>query len=66
MRKVKINLKDLITVLEAMQDSGGATEIILFEHEGYPALSDADNQENVITFQAYDEEAETKDGDSIH
>lgn len=65
MKKVKINLEDLLVVLEAMKENG-TSEIIFFEHGALPAICDADEQDNVITFQTFDPEAETKDGDAIH
>lgn len=65
MRKVKISLQDLLAVLQAM-DENGTTDIIVFDHNGIPAICDADEQDNIITFQTYDDSVETKDGDSIH
>lgn len=49
MKKVKIELEDLLIVLEAMS-SNGTKEIIIFDYEGVPAICDADSQEDVITF----------------
>lgn len=65
MKKIRIPLDDLITVLEALRDSGGATEVIIFEYEGIPALVDADDPDNVITFQAIGEDGEN-DEDKLH
>jgi hypothetical protein len=45
----------------------GTKEIIFFEHgAGLPAIADADDPDNIIAFQTYDEQAEDKDGNSIH
>lgn len=65
MKKIKIDIRDLMVVLEAMLDQG-TIEIIFFEHNNLPAIADADDPDNIITFQTYDDEVETKDGDSIH
>lgn len=65
MKKIKINLEDILIVLEAMQNNG-TQDIIFFEHSGLPAIADADEPDNIITFQTFDPEAETKDGDAIH
>lgn len=65
MKKIKISLQDLLVVLQAMAENG-TEEIIFFEKNGVPALSDAEEPDNIITFQTFDPEQETKDGDSIH
>lgn len=65
MRKVKISLQDLLVVLQAMEENG-TTDIIVFDHNGLPAIADADEQDNIITFQTFDDTKETKDGDPIH
>lgn len=52
MRKVKIPLDDLILVLEAMRDSGGTKDLLIFELNGLPAIADFAEQDNVITFAA--------------
>lgn len=66
MKKVAINLQDLVDVLEAMRDSNGTTDVIFFEYNGMPALADKEEPDNVITFQVYDKTEETKDGDIVH
>jgi len=65
MKKVKISLQDLLVVLQAM-DENGTEDIIFFEKNGVPALCDAEEPDNIITFQTFDPEQETKDGDQIH
>ena len=65
MKKIKIDIRDLMIVLEAMLEQG-TINIIFFEHNNMPAIADADDPDNIISFQTYDEESETKDGDSIH
>ncbi len=50
MKKVKIELEELLAVLEAMRDSGGTTEIIIFEHNSLPAICDANEPDNIVTF----------------
>lgn len=65
MKKIKIDIRDLLVVLEAMIENG-TSEIIFFEHGELPAIADADDPDNIIAFQTYDEEQETKDGDQIH
>lgn len=65
MRKIKIDIRDLAVVLETMIEEG-VTEIIISEHRGLPAIADAENPQDLITFQVYNEEEETKDGDKLH
>jgi hypothetical protein len=65
LKKIKIDVQDLLVVLEAMLDSG-TRNIIFFEHNNLPAIADAEDPDNIITFQTYDPSEETKDGDSIH
>jgi hypothetical protein len=68
MKKIKIPIDELITVLEAMKESGGTTQIIIFEQNGIPAICDADEQENYILFQTEGEDpGETNDdGENLH
>lgn len=65
MKKIKIDILDLMVVLEAMIEQG-TTNIIFFEHNDMPAIADAETPENSITFQTFDPTEETKDGDKIH
>jgi hypothetical protein len=65
MKRVKIDLMDLLMVLEAMNENG-TKEILLFEHGGLPALADADDPDNMVTFQTFDPDLENKDGESVH
>lgn len=64
MKRVKIELMDLLVVLEAMNENG-TKDIIFLEHAGLPAIADADEPENLITFQTFDsdEEAANEDGE---
>lgn len=57
MKKVKLSLEDLLSVLEAMA-MADVKDIIFLEYDGHPAICDADDPENLITFQAINEEAE--------
>lgn len=66
MKKIAIDLQDLIDVLVAMRDSGGTTQVVIFEHNGLPTLCDKDDPENIIQFQVFDKEQETKNGDPVH
>lgn len=65
MRKVKINLDDILIVLDAMKENG-TEDVIFFEHGGLPAIADADEPDNIVTFQTFDPDLENKDGDPIH
>lgn len=65
MKRVKIDLNDLMVVLEAMKENG-TTEIVFFEHGNLPAISDAADMDSVITFQTFDPEQEDKDGNIKH
>lgn len=51
-KKIKINIDDLIGVLEIMKESGGTTDVIFFEYNNLPAMADAAEPENIIMFQA--------------
>lgn len=57
MIKVKISLDDILIVLDAMK-SNGTQEVVFFEHEGLPAICDADEPDNIVSFQAFDEDEE--------
>lgn len=65
MKRIKLDIDDLLIVLEAMRENG-TKNIILFEHEDFPAIADYDEPDNIIAFQTYDDDVETKDGDNIH
>lgn len=54
MKKVKIALEDLLIVLEAMEVNG-TKDIIFFDYNGKPAIADADEPEQIITFALDDE-----------
>lgn len=51
MKKIKINVEDLISVLEVLQQNG-TKDVVFFEHNDLPAMTDADEPENIIMFQA--------------
>lgn len=63
MKRIKIGLEDILVVLEAMH-ANGTKDIIFFDHEGLPAIADADEPENMITFQTFDDEI--NDADAVH
>ena len=65
MKKIQIDIRDLLIVLEAMIENG-TNEILFFEHNRLPAIADAADPDNIITFQTYDNEEETKDGEKLH
>lgn len=50
-KKIKISLSDFIGLLESMRDENNTQDIVIFEYKGLPALCDADDMENIITFQ---------------
>lgn len=64
-KKIKIDIDDLITVLEAMKESAGTESVVIIEHEGLPALADANDMDNIIMFQAVGDEQNT-DEDMVH
>lgn len=67
MKKVKINIEDLLVVLQNMIDSEGTTEIIFFEHNNMPAIADANEPENVIVFSSVNENGEVnEDDETVH
>lgn len=65
MKKIKVNLEDILVVLEAMRENG-TEDVVFFESDGMPAIADADEPENVIRFQTFDPEAENEKGEAIH
>ncbi len=62
MKRVKISIQDLMVVLEQMVENG-TTDIVFFEYNGYPAISDADDMDRVITFQSVNEKGELNEDD---
>lgn len=64
MKKIKINIDDLIQVLEVLRDNGGTKDVIFFEYNNLPAMADAAEPENIIMFQSVEGTAE--DEDVIH
>ena len=55
-----------MVVLEAMIENG-TREIIFFEHSGYPAIADAEDQDSVITFQSVNSEGVVnEDDETVH
>lgn len=66
MKKVKIDISDLMIVLEAMMETG-TTEIVFFEHGDSPAIADANDLDNIITFSSVSAEGVVNDEDeTIH
>lgn len=57
MRKIRIPLDDLLAALEACKEAGWEN-IMMFELSGYPAIADADDPDQVITFQSVNEKGE--------
>ena len=56
-----------MVVLQAMVDSEGTTEIIFFEFNGMPALADANEPDNIITFASVSETGEVdEDLEIVH
>lgn len=56
-----------MVVLEAMRDTSQTEEIIFFEYNGYPAIADANDPDNVITFQSVSEDGTVnEDDETIH
>ncbi len=64
MKKVKIPLEDLLAVLESMKQDG-TQEIVFFEFNSLPAIADADEPDNVITFQTVSEKGEVSEEDEV-
>lgn len=63
MKKIRIDINDLIDVLEILRENGGTTHVLFFEHNNLPAMADADEPENIIMFQSVDEDG---DGEGLH
>lgn len=67
MKKVKISLDDLLVVLEAMKETNNTKDIMFFEFNNMPAICDADEPDNVITFQSVTEDGEVnEDDETVH
>lgn len=64
MKRVKISIEDLLTVLDAMAHEG-TTEILFFEHGGYPAIADANDPTNAISFQSVSEDGTVNEDDEV-
>lgn len=60
MKSVTISIEDLMVVLEALKENG-STEIMLFEYNGAPAMSDASEPDNIISFQTESANGEVED-----
>jgi hypothetical protein len=65
MKKIKIDIHDLLAVLEAMIESNGTKEIIFFEHGQYPAICDADDPDSIISFASVNESGEVDETDEV-
>lgn len=64
MKRVKISIEDLMAVLEAMSENG-TKEIIFFEYNNMPAVCDADEPDNVISFQSVSEDGTVNEDDEV-
>lgn len=60
LRKLKINLEQLIVYLTEMKENG-AVDIYIYEHNGLPALCDVEEEDNYIIFSTG-----TEDDDGLH
>lgn len=65
MKKVKISLDDLLVVLEAMRETAGTQDILFFEFNGMPAICDAEDPDNIVTFQSVSETGEVDTDEEI-
>lgn len=65
MKKISIPLEDLLIMLEALQDNG-CNDIVIFEHEGMPAIADINNPDDLITFRVSEEDEETSETEKVH
>lgn len=64
MKKIKIPLDDLLTVLSAMKENG-TVDIVFFTHNDLPAIADYDEMDNVITFQSVSADGKVDDDTEI-
>ena len=64
MKRIKISIDDILAVLEAMKENG-TVDIIMFELDGLPALTDADDPDSAITFRTVSESGEVDEKDEI-
>ncbi len=62
MKKVKISIHDLLSVLQTMEENG-TTDIIFFTYNDYPAIADNDDPDSVITFQSVNDKGELESDD---
>lgn len=62
---MKISLDDLLVVLQAMKDTNDTRDIMFFEFNGMPAICDADDPDNIITFQSVSEDGEVNEDDEV-
>lgn len=65
MRKIKVPLEDILIVLEAMMHQG-TTDIIIFNYNGVPAIADANEPENIITFATEDHDPTLEEDGGLH
>lgn len=56
MKKLKISVEQLMALLTEMQETGGTETIYIFEHNGMPAICDADDEDNYIIFSTGEED----------
>ena len=66
MKKIKISLDDLLAALEVCKEAGWRN-VMIFELNNYPAVADADDPDQVITFQSVNENGEVdEDDETVH
>jgi hypothetical protein len=66
MKQIRIPLPDLILVLELMQQENQTKEVVICEHEGAPAIYDADDPDQIVMFMETPEELIQDDDDVLH
>ena len=65
MKKVKVDIQDILMVLEAMAENG-TKDVIFGEHNGLPSICDADEQDNIVTFQTFDSDEQADESEQVH
>jgi hypothetical protein len=64
MKKIKISIDDLLTVLDAMKENG-TNEIIFFEHNNMPAICDSEDPDSIISFASVNEDGSVNEEDEV-
>lgn len=62
MKKLVFDINEFINLLEVLRDEGGTESIIIFERDGYPAISDANDPGTILVLKPV-EEAEAGDSE---